>query len=126
MKHHLLATDVLSNVQALSFRAQYYVIGRGSVLIDELSLTMQEVRSIWPWVPGFKCLIIADVWKDPLGRKRTLFRGLLNSAKCIRLVETMVHTFFSCRVVVLLGRFIKDSMVRMLRRRISPRTHFCR
>lgn len=55
LKHLLRVMDDLSNVQALFWRALYYILVRDD-LIDELGPTKQEACSIWPWTPRLKCL----------------------------------------------------------------------
>ncbi|CAE1328543.1 unnamed protein product [Acanthosepion pharaonis] len=108
LKILLRTSDGLSDAQALSRKALYRLLVRGSVrdaLIDELGLTKQEACSIWPWAPGLKCLTNDEAsltWLMIRGAlwvgKRLCSAGLEkypNCRRCTGEVETIGHAFFS-------------------------------
>lgn len=80
LKYLLLETGDLSDVQALSRKALYQVLVKGSVqddLINELGLTKQTSHAIWPWQPGLKYLTNDETTLTKLSNSaKTFFIGL--------------------------------------------------
>ena len=122
--------DRLSDTQSLSRKALYQVLVRAGVKEDEkievLGLTKEEKRSLWPWVPGLKCLnnneasltwltIRSALWVG----KRLFSAGLVDSPECKRcgdMEESLEHAFYHCSVVRSLCNLVEGYMVRALRR----------
>ena len=118
----------LTDSRPLTRKALYRVLVRGAVrddLLEELGVTKQEGRLLWPWAPGMRSLnndeasltwlvIRKALWVS----KRLWTAGLVSSQGCFRcgdMEETIAHVFFHCPEVKPLCNYLERLMVRMLR-----------
>ena len=118
----------LTDTRPLSRKALYRIIVRGGVrdgLIEELGVTNEEGRLLWPWAPRMRCLNNDEasltwlVIRNALWVSKRLFTAdLANSRGCVRCgggIESMAHAFFHCPAVQPLCKLLEGFMVRMLR-----------
>ena len=117
----------LNDTRPLTRKALYQILVRGAVrddLLEELGVTKQEGRLLWPWAPGMRSLnndeasltwlvIRKALWVS----KRLWTAGLVASQGCFRcgdLEETIAHVFFHCPEVKPMCNYLERLMVRML------------
>ena len=116
----------LSDTASLSLKALYRLIVRGAAkdeINEELGLTKSETRSLWPWVPGMKCLTNDEAsltWLTIRDRlwvgKRLIEAKMVATPECKRcgeMEETVEHAFFHCSAARPLCKLIEDYMVRI-------------